>query len=311
MRTSHAALIVVGLTLLGGSGATYYYRVQRPLTWPRTQAVVVSSRVINPRDPNQYTPELVLRLQKGERRDQVTLTGSWSSSWYETVKRHVDRYPPGSSTEVAVNPEDDADVRYELGPTVANLLVPGVLAVLGILFAGAGIGLSMRATRRPDSTAAGRRQGLGTVATAFGAIGIVSLVLGAWMVSRDLAMLRSWPAVDAEAIAVQTVSTRSSVGNRPSTLIYDVQVTFRYVVNDTRFQSQATSGLGSASRRRRDELLQQFAAGTHHRIRHRPDDPNVIRHGLDYSFRTFMLSGGMALMGLIFIGFAAIVGRRM
>ena len=116
MRTSEAALIVVGLALLGGSGASYYYGVQRPLSWPRTQAVVVSSRVINPRDPNQYTPELVLRLERGERRDQVTLTGSWSSASYDTVKSHVDRYPSGSSTEVAVNPEDDTDVRYELAP---------------------------------------------------------------------------------------------------------------------------------------------------------------------------------------------------
>ncbi len=108
---------------------------------------------------------------------------------------------------------------------------------------------------------------------------------------------------------MRPISSRTSVGNRPSQLMYDVQVTFRYEVSGARFESQTTSGLASSSLSRRDELLQQFAPGTRHRIHHRPDDPNVIRYNLDWSFTTFALSGGMLLMGLVFLGFGILFVR--
>lgn len=309
MKITEALFVVIGVALLGGSVAWYYYGVQRPLTWPRADAVVVSSRVINPLDPGQYKPELVLQLESEGRTREVTVTPFWSSGSYAMVKSHVDRYPTGSRVEVAVNPADQADVRYALGPTAANLIGPGALAFMGLLFAGIGIGLWRRARRQAGPTT-DPALSVGTVAAIFGVIGVVIIVIGLWLLSRDLEMLRSWEAVDAESIAVRTVSSRSSVGNRPSTLMYDVQVTFRYEVNGSRIESQTTSGLASSSTRRRDALLQQFAAGTRHRIRHRPDDPNVIRYGLDYSFRTFLLSGGMTMMGLVFLGFAAMIRRR-
>jgi hypothetical protein len=60
--------------------------------------------------------------------------------------------------------------------------------------------------------------------------------------------------------------------------------------------------MASSRTSRRDELLSMFAPGTRHQIRHRPDDPNVIRYNLTWSFGTFALSGGMVLMGLVFLG---------
>ena len=108
---------------------------------------------------------------------------------------------------------------------------------------------------------------------------------------------------------MRPISSRTSVGNRPSQLMYDVQVTFRYEVSGTQFESQTTSGLASSSLSRRDELMKQFAPGTRHRIHHRPDDPNVIRYNLDWSFTTFALSGGMVLMGLVFLGFGILFLR--
>ncbi len=310
MKITEIVFVVVGLALLGGGGAWYYYDVERPLSWPRVEAVVVSSRVINPRNPNQHKPELVLRIQPGGSSRQVTITGRWDSSSYDMVKSHVDRYPAGAHIEVAVNPENDADVRYALGPTVTNLIGPGVVSFMGILFAGVGIGMWARARerRQRDRTAGNAARTVRAVAAIFGVIGIVIVVMGIWLLWLDLAMLRSWMAADAESIAVRPVASRSSVGNRPSSLVYGVQATFRYEVGGTPFESQAMSGSASSTQGR-DALMQRFAPGTRHQIRYRPGDPNVIRYGLDYSFSTFMLSGGMVLMGLIFIGFAVPIRR--
>ena len=49
--STFAALLflVVGVGLLAGAGL--YYVVVRPQTWPRAEAVVVSSRVVNPGEP--------------------------------------------------------------------------------------------------------------------------------------------------------------------------------------------------------------------------------------------------------------------
>ncbi|MFN0304851.1 MAG: DUF3592 domain-containing protein [Burkholderiales bacterium] len=310
MKITETTFVVVGLALFGSGGAWYYYDVERPLSWPRVEAVVVSSRVINPLNPNQHKPELVLHLQASGGIRQVTITGRWDSSSYDMVKSHVDRYPAGARIEAAVNPENDADVRYALGRTGTNLIGPGVVGFMGILFAGVGIGMWARdGTRRKQArTAAKAGRTVRAVAATFGVIGIVILVIGIWLLWLDLAMLRSWMAADAESIAVRPVASRTSVGNRPSTLVYGVQATFRYEVNGTPFESQAMSG-SSSSTQGRDELMQRFAAGTRHQIRYRPGDPNVIRHGLDYSFSTFMLSGGMVLMGLVFIGFAVPIWR--
>ena len=311
MKISETIFLVIGLALLGGGGAWYYYQVERPLFWPRVEAVIVSSRVVNPIGPNQHKPELVFRLQAGEISRQVTITGAWSSSSYDMVKSHVDRYPAGSTIEVAVNPDNAVDLRYELGPTFSNLIGPGVVGVMGAIFTVIGLWTMTRAPVRQSPAAIESGSAVRAVATIFGVIGIVIVVIGIWLVSLDLSMLRSWETTDAESIAVRPVSSRSSVGNRPSSLVYHVQVTFRYEVNRTPFQSQTTSGLASSSARRRDELMQQFAPGTRHQIRFRPGDPNVIRYDLDYSFSTFMLSGGMVLMGLIFIGFAVPIWRSL
>src|SRR5262245_10221074 len=127
MKIVSAVFLLVGLALLGSGGAWYYYGVQRPLDWPRAEATVVSSRVINPRNPNQHKPELVLRLQDADGPRQVTVRGSWDSGSYDLVKSHVDRYPPGSIVEVAINPDDANDVRYDLGATLTNLIGPGIL----------------------------------------------------------------------------------------------------------------------------------------------------------------------------------------
>ncbi len=306
-KITETIFLVIGLALLGGGGAWYYFDVERPLSWPTADAVVVSSRVVNPRNPNQHKPELVLRVLTAGAGRQVTITGTWSSSSYDMVKRHVDRFPAGTRIEVAVNPNNDADVRYELGPTLITLIGPGILGIMGFIFAGIGLWAFRHARPSTGAATPALRQPVRLASAIFGGTGALIVALGIWLVSRDLAMLQSWETIDAESIAVRTVNPRAGIRSRPSSLMYDVQVTFHYEVAGSRFESQTTSGLATSSIQRRDQLMQQFAPGTRHRIRYRPGDPNVIRYNLDYSFRTFMLSGGMVLMGLIFIGAAALL----
>ena len=54
--------LVIGLGLLAGAAYAYESLVRKPRTWPQTDALIVSSRVINPRGPAHYAPELIFRL---------------------------------------------------------------------------------------------------------------------------------------------------------------------------------------------------------------------------------------------------------
>jgi hypothetical protein len=239
----------------------------------------------------------------------VTIRPSWNSGSYDLVKAHVDRYPAGSTVSVAINPADAADVRYELGMTLTNMIGPGALGVMGLLFAAIGGWVLTRSGRPRPASPADTATLTRRVAMLFSVIGAVILGIGIWMFGGDLSMVRTWSPVEAEAVNARAISTRSSVGNRPSSLMYDVQVTFRYTVDGRSYESQTTSGMASSGTARRDELLALFAPGTRHRIHHRPDDPNVIRYNLESTFTTFALSGAMVLMGLVFLGFGALFLR--
>src|SRR5262249_28579962 len=115
MKVAGAVFLVLGLALLAGGAAWYHHDVERPLAWPRAHATVASSGVVNPRNPGEHSPELVLRIETAGAPRQVTVRPGWSSGSYDMVKSHVERFPAGSAVEVALNPADANDVRYELG----------------------------------------------------------------------------------------------------------------------------------------------------------------------------------------------------
>jgi hypothetical protein len=309
VRVPETVFLVIGVALLGGAGALYYYDVQRPLSWPRNEATVVSSRVINPRNPNQHSPEVVLRFEDAGAIRQLTVRSNWSSSSYSMVKEYVDRYPAGAAISVAVNPDDAGDVRYELGPTFTNLIGPGVIGLLGLICAAIGLWTLVRPRSQTPASAADNARVTRRVGWLFAAIGAGIIAIGIWIGWQDAVMVRTWVAVDAESLAVRPITSGGSGGTRPSRTLYDVQVTFRYEVDGRRFESDSASGMASSSTGRRDELMARFAPGTRHRIHHRPDDPNVIRYNLDSFFTTFAASGGLVLMGLVFLAFGTLFSR--
>ena len=309
MKATSFVFLIVGHGLLAGGPDWYHNQVRLPQSWPRVEAVVTSSQVINPRNPGQYKPEIVFQLADGTGR-QVAVRPSWDSSSYTLVKGHVDRYPAGSHLDVAVNPADRNDVRYELGPTLTNMIGPVVLGTMGLLFSSVGAWTLIRkgATRPPSAEHDARL--MGRVVWLFRAIGVGVCALAAYLAWLDVSMLRTWVATDAEVVSARSVTSSSSPRRGAPTTMYDVQVTFRYDVGGVRYERQTTSGISSSSTGRRDALLRQYAPGTRHRIHRRPDDPNVIRYNFGWSVSTFALPGGLMLMGLVFLGFSWLFGRN-
>lgn len=135
---ARAVFLVVGLTLLTAAAYAYEWIVREPRTWPHRNALVVSSRVISPRTPSQYSPELVLQLDESGSTRTVLISPRWSSSSYTAVEAHVGRFPAGERVTVAVNPRNPSDVRYDLTSSMANLAVPAVLGLLGLFFTSVG-----------------------------------------------------------------------------------------------------------------------------------------------------------------------------
>jgi hypothetical protein len=304
--TVAVVLLVVGLTLLAGAAWAYYAIVTRPLSWPRTAARVVSSRVVNPKSPTEHRPEIVFELRDGDRSRRITMVASWSSSSYAVVRRYVDGYPPGAQLDVAVNPSDANDVRHELGPTLANLMVPGILGVLGSTFAVAGV--VSAPWRRQTARADGSARSVQRVSGLFIAIGIVVGGVGAWLWSRGTAL--DWPEVEATVVDRTVIYVgSSSTGKGASRPAYDIQVTFAYEVGGVRVISRTVSGDSNTSRSKATERLRAYEPGSHHRVRHRPDDPNVVRFEVT-AFKERVLPFALLLMGLVFAGFGLVAGGR-
>jgi hypothetical protein len=291
----------VGLALLAGSAYAYHATITRPLSWPRTEAVVVSSRVVNPKRPAQYRPEIVFELNDGGGRRRVTTVAGWSSSSYAVVRAYVDGYPAGAKVDVAVNPSDPGDARYELGPTTTNLLLPGVLGGLGLSFAVVGLVTTLR---RPAAVVRGgsaaRAQGVAGVLVAIG-IGLAGI--GVWLWSQGTAL--DWPEVEATVVDATVIDVPSSARgrNRPA---YDIQVTFAYEVGGVPVTSRTASGNSTRSRAGAEARLAAYAPGSRHRIRHRPDDRNVIRFELS-AFDEHMVPASLLLMGAVFAGFGVMI----
>ena len=314
--------LVIGVGLLLAAVYAYDRIVRQPQTWPQSDALVVSSRVINPRGPAHYAPELVFRLGRGDGTRDVRIAPSWSSSSYSVVQRHIERFPAGARVSVAVNPGDANDLRYDLTLSLENLLVSGILGLLGLVFAAIGLiaGRPWRSRQLtwsgpavvldPGLIAGDRNRVARRVGMLFVLIGAIIIAIGVLLLRSDLAMLRTWPQVDGRVLQSRVVAAAVSSSNRrgadrPS---YDTSVTFRYVVNGVTLESTTAYG-GGTSRARAENRVRSYAPGTVHPVWYRPEDPRLIRFDLGNRVSVFFLSGGMLLMGAVFIGLGGMVWR--
>jgi hypothetical protein len=231
----------VGVALLAGAAYAYHAVVTRPLAWPKVAADVVSSRVVTPRKPDQLQAEIVLDVRDGPSPRRVTIVPSWSSSSHAAVKAYVDGYPAGASIDVAVNPADRDDVRFELGATLTNLILPGVLGVLGAVFAViAGVVALRPAAASVAPAAVPSAQARRWAGRVFAAIGVGACGLAVWIWSLGTPL--DWPEVEASVVEGRVIQVRSTRSQGPPRPRYDIQVTFAYAVGGTRYTSTTASG---------------------------------------------------------------------
>jgi hypothetical protein len=135
----------------------------------------------------------------------------------------------------------------------------------------------------------------------FAAVGVGAIGLGAWLWSLGTPL--DWPEIEASVVEGRVIQVRSTRSQSPPRPRYDIQVTFAYAIGDTRYTSTTTSGDTTTSRESAEERLGGYPPGSRHRIRHHPDDANVIRFEVS-AFRERVLSLAMGAMGLVFLAFA-------
>ena len=297
----------VGILLVAVGGWWAYAGAYLPMTWPRTTAEVLSSRVINPGGPSTHEPELVFRYDAAGQTRERTLKSSWSSGSYNMVQRFVAEYPAGRRLIVGVNPDDPDDIAYDLHWSFNNLLGPLIVGGLGVLFVGIGFFVVMRDGRPPGRQAA-RDDPFRHVGWVFRSIGVVVFVVGGWMCVSQAAVRRDWGSVTATVVSAEVVSSSAGLsGDRQQRgRLQDSRIAFRYVVDGTTYENATTYGVASSDVEALRARFQAFAPGTSHTIHYRPGDPNIIRFDLDSWGATFGLGVGLIGMGLLFVGFAQI-----
>jgi hypothetical protein len=303
LRVQHAFL-VVGIGLLAGAVVAYDLTVRRPRTWPQADATVVSSRVVNPKNPNQYTAEIVFRVEEPSAVRDVTIIPSWSTSAYDMARAQVERYPAGARVRVHVNPRNPNDLRYDLDTSWLTLFLPGLLGVLGLVFTAVGL----LAERFDRATAARPAQAFQLASGVFLVVGTTVLAIGVFLLQGDIAMLRDWPEVSATVLKSRVVTSTSTGRRRSPSPLYDIEVTFRYAVGGIPYESTTRYGMASSRESSARARAEQYGPETTHMIRFRPGDPNIIRFDLDSLVGVFLLPGGLLAMGVVFLAFG--IGMR-
>ena len=294
---------LVGVVLAVCGGWWAYASAYVPMTWPRADAEVVSSRVINPGGPSKHEPELVFRYDAAGQTRERTFKSSWSSGSYDIVQRFVAEYPAGRRLVVGVNPADPDDIAYDLQWAFNNLMGPLIVGGLGVLFVGIGLVVGRTSSRHAPPADPFRH-----VAWVFRSIGVVAFVVGGLMCGSQAAVRRDWGSVTATVMSTDAVSSSVglSSGRQQRGQLLDSRIAFRYVVDGKTYENVTTYGVASSDVGALRARLEAFAPGTSHTIRYRPGDPNIIRFSLDSWWATFGLGVGLMGMGLLFAGFAQI-----
>jgi hypothetical protein len=104
--------------------------------WPRAEAEVVSSRVVEhvTRDEPLYAGELLLVFPVDGRPVTAEYVFPHESTSRERKQKQVGRYPAGSRQTVSYNPADPTDIRLAPGYSVDFFVVPVFLAGTSVIF---------------------------------------------------------------------------------------------------------------------------------------------------------------------------------
>jgi len=113
-------LFPAGVGLIGVGVHLVRKEVGAMITWPRVDAVVVSSRVVEGSSTGGrgpvYSPGLKLKYTvAGKEYILDAEMSGWATSSHASSEEIVDEYPPGSHHMVPYNPADPNEVRMQLG----------------------------------------------------------------------------------------------------------------------------------------------------------------------------------------------------
>jgi len=135
-------LFPVGVGLIGVGVHLVRKEVGAMITWPRVDAVVVSSRVVEGSSTGSsrgsgpvYSPGLKLKYTvAGKEYIRDAGMSGWATSSHASSEEIVDKYPPGSHHMVPYNPADPNEVRMQLGGYLDTFSGPLICLVLGFAF---------------------------------------------------------------------------------------------------------------------------------------------------------------------------------
>jgi hypothetical protein len=150
-REKPAALVVVGLFFAvpgvvcciaaAWMGMNNFAATQR---WPLKEATVTDNAIAVSR-PSDGLPVYRLRVafDYEEQHQAAHASGQsiYVSSSYPWIALRLQSFPVGSRRRIRVNPEDAADIRFDLESTLLNWLPTAGVGLLGFIFASTGISL--------------------------------------------------------------------------------------------------------------------------------------------------------------------------
>ncbi len=137
--------IPIGLVLLGVAAWLFEQRREILNTWPETQAEVMHSELTYSRSKSgstMFSAVYVFRYQV-HGREYVTEDGpGYSTSSSSSMAEKVQQYTSGTRHPIRYNPANPEEIRIEAGYNLTTFGIPLMVAAMGLVFAGLGLGVA-------------------------------------------------------------------------------------------------------------------------------------------------------------------------
>jgi len=137
-------------------------------------------------------------------------------------------------------------------------------------------------------------------------VGVGVMVGGCYFVQKQMLILRTWPIIEAEVVASEITSHRSSDDDSTT---YGVLLTFHFNLHGQEYTASRDRGYTSSSYSSMEKMAARFAPGTRHAIRYNPQRPVDIRFNAGYTLEFFAIPLFLLVFGLIFLLVGLAVAR--
>lgn len=286
------ATVIFGLAgvLLLALAMLFLYMTYKVSQWPRIPATVVESSVISPSE-GKYRAKIQVRYRVGDQDLERELDCDVSSSVHSLIQGIVDHYPEGGEVDLPLNPADPTDVRMAVTWGWTDLFLPGVLAVMGLLFMVIPWGM----TRLLGDRASPRSAGLILIA-----VGLLFLGVSGLLVRTKLEFL-AWPTTRATVLESEVQARGKGKFSLRLVLQYEAQGRTYRSLTGSRFSTRDRAGLLA--------WQEQLSPGTELMVRFMPSDPGVVNFEAAPTAGYFLECVLVALVGLFTVCLGWAVGR--